>query len=62
MKTHVSIPIEKAIKLLQNGTNIFNGTISEAYSSLSQATKEGKTVYCGCDNTNSEGYCMGHKE
>lgn len=62
MKTHVSIPINKAIKLLQNGTNIFNGTVAEAYASLAQATKEGNIVYCGCDKVDEKGYCMGHEE
>lgn len=45
MKTHLCVPIDKALDLLKKGENIFSGTPNEAIRDLLQAQSEGKTYY-----------------
>ena len=59
---HICVPIERALKELEKGNNLFEpATPLEAFHDLMTALDSGKKYYTGCDNEDSEGRCQGHK-
>jgi len=62
MRTHICVPIEKALDLLEQGENVLDCTPVQAYEELTAARAEGKTYYSGCENMNEEGRCAGHPD
>ena len=60
MKTHICIPIDKALTLLENGKNMFNVPSHQAYLELIKRKEAGKQYMSGCDKEDSTGMCQGH--
>ena len=57
---HLCVAIDKALAMLKEGKNIFDGSPHQAMVDLLKAKEEGKTFYTGCDNMAKDGMCKGH--
>ncbi|MFA5993342.1 MAG: hypothetical protein WC823_00110 [Parcubacteria group bacterium] len=63
MKTHICVPIDRAIEELQKGNNLFEpATPSEAFRVLIRQKEKGKKYFTGCSNEGPDGMCQGHPD